>query len=167
MAQFLFFYFGSIVVGTATLVVTLRNPVYSAMSLLIMFFHVAGLFVLLNAEFIAAIQVLVYAGAVLVLYLFVVMLLNLKREERYHQQYLLGAFLGAVILSELVLVLFRTRFQPPIGPYTPAQVQAIGDTEAVGKALFTTYLLPFEVASLVLLVAMIGAIVLAKRVVQP
>jgi NADH-quinone oxidoreductase subunit J len=167
MAQFLFFYFGSIVVGTATLVVTLRNPVYSAMSLLIMFFHVAGLFVLLNAEFIAAIQVLVYAGAVLVLYLFVVMLLNLKREERYHQQYLLGAFLGAVILSELVLVLFRTRFQSPIGPYTPAQVQAIGDTEAVGKALFTTYLLPFEVASLVLLVAMIGAIVLAKRVVQP
>ncbi len=167
MAQFLFFYFGSIVVGTATLVVTLRNPVYSAMSLLVMFFHVAGLFVLLNAEFIAAIQVLVYAGAVLVLYLFVVMLLNLKREERYHQQYLLGAFLGAVILAELVLVLFGTRFQPPIGPYTPAQIQAIGNTEAVGKALFTTYLLPFEVASLVLLVAMIGAIVLAKRVVQP
>jgi NADH-quinone oxidoreductase subunit J len=167
MAQLLFFYFGSMVVGTATLVVTLRNPVYSAMSLLIMFFHVAGLFVLLNAEFIAAIQVLVYAGAILVLYLFVVMLLNLKREERYHQQYLLGAFLGVVILSELVLVLFGTRFQSPIGPYTPSEIQAIGNTEAVGKALFTTYLLPFEVASLVLLVAMIGAIVLAKRVVQP
>ena len=167
MALILFFYFGAIVVGTATLVVTLRNPVYSAMSLLIMFFHVAGLFVLLNAEFIAAIQVLVYAGAILVLYLFVVMLLNLRREERYHQQYLLGAFLGAVILTELVLVLFRTRFQPAFGSYTPEQIQTIGNTEAVGKALFTTYLLPFEVASLVLLAAMIGAIVLAKRVVQP
>lgn len=166
MALTLFFYFGAIVVGTATLVVTLRNPVYSAMSLLIMFFHVAGLFVLLNAEFIAAIQVLVYAGAILVLYLFVVMLLNLRREERYHQQYLLGAFLGAVILTELVLVLFRTQFQPAIGSYTPEQIQTIGNTEAVGKALFTTYLLPFEVASLVLLAAMIGAIVLAKRVVQ-
>ena len=167
MAQVLFFYFGAIVVGTAVLVVTLRNPVYSAMSLLITFFHVAGLFVLLNAEFIAAIQVLVYAGAILVLYLFVVMLLNLKREERYHQQYLLGALLGAVILTELVLILFRTRFQPAIGAYTPAQIQTVGNTEAVGMALFTTYLLPFEVASLVLLVAMIGAIVLAKRVVQP
>lgn len=167
MAQLLFFYFGGVVVGTATLVVTLRNPIYSALSLFIMFFHVAGLFVLLNAEFIAAIQVLVYAGAILVLYLFVVMLLNLKREERYHQQYLLGAFLGVVILTEIALILFRTRFQSAIGPYTPEAVQAMGNTEAVGKVLFTTYLLPFEVASLILLVAMIGAIVLAKRVVQP
>ncbi len=166
MTLILFGYFSAMVVGTATLVVTLRNPVYSAMSLLIMFFHVAGLFVLLNAEFIAAIQVLVYAGAILVLYLFVVMLLNLKREERYHRQYLLGAFLGAVILTELVLILFRTTFQSAVGSYTPEQIQTIGNTEAVGKALFTTYLLPFEVASLVLLAAMIGAIVLAKRVVQ-
>jgi NADH-quinone oxidoreductase subunit J len=167
MTQVLFFYFAAIIVATAALVVTLRNPVYSAMSLLIVFFHVAGLFVLLNAEFIAAVQVLVYAGAILVLYLFVVMLLNLKREERYHRQYLLGGLLGAVILTELMLVLFRSDFSPPIGPYTPAELQAVGNTEAVGKAMFTTYLLPFEVASLVLLVAMIGAIVLAKRVVQP
>jgi len=75
--------------------------------------------------------------------------------------------LGAVILTELVLILFGTTFQPAIGAYSPAQIQAIGNTEAVGKALFTTYLLPFEVASLVLLAAMIGAIVLAKRVIQP
>lgn len=167
MAQLLFFYFGGVVVGTATLVVTLRNPVYSALSLFIMFFHVAGLFVLLNAEFIAAIQVLVYAGAILVLYLFVVMLLNLRREERYHRQYLLGAFLGVVILTELTLILSKSRFQPAIGDYSPAMIQTMGNTEAVGRALFTTYLLPFEVASLILLVAMIGAIVLAKRVVQP
>ncbi|MEO6667649.1 MAG: NADH-quinone oxidoreductase subunit J [Nitrospiria bacterium] len=167
MAQLLFFYFGGVVVGTATLVVTLRNPVYSALSLFIMFFHVAGLFVLLNAEFIAAIQVLVYAGAILVLYLFVVMLLNLRREERYHRQYLLGAFLGVVILTELTLILARSRFRPAIGDYSPAMIQTMGNTEAVGRALFTTYLLPFEVASLILLVAMIGAIVLAKRVVQP
>ncbi len=165
MAELLFFYFGGVIVGTATLVVTLRNPVYSAISLLIMFFHVAGIFVLLNAEFIAAVQILVYAGAILVLYLFVVMLLNLKREERYHQQYLVGTLIGVVILTELALIFFRTRFQLGTGPYTPAHLQEVGNTEAVGKALFTTYLLPFEVASLILLVAMIGAIVLAKRVV--
>jgi NADH-quinone oxidoreductase subunit J len=167
MAQILFFYFAAIIVVTAALVVTLRNPVYSALSIFVMFFHVAGIFVLLNAEFIAAVQVLVYAGAILVLYLFVVMLLNLRREERYHQQYLLGGLLGAVILAELLLVLFRSDFSPPTGEFTPAHLQAVGNTEAVGKAMFTTYLLPFEVASLVLLAAMIGAIVLAKRVVQP
>ena len=166
MAPLLFFYFGGVIVGTATLVVTLRNPIYSAISLLVTFFHVAGIFVLLNAEFIAAVQILVYAGAILVLYLFVVMLLNLKREERYHRQYLLGAFLGVVILTELALIFFRTTFQAGIGPYTTAHIESVGNTEAVGMALFTTYLLPFEVASLILLVAMIGAIILAKRVVQ-
>jgi NADH-quinone oxidoreductase subunit J len=167
MAQILFFYFAAIILASAALVVILRNPVYSALSIFIMFFHVAGIFVLLNAEFIAAIQMLVYAGAILVLYLFVVMLLNLRREERYHQQYVLGGLLGAVILTELLLVMFQSTFSPPTGPYTPAVLQAVGNTEAVGKALFTTYLLPFEVASLVLLAAMIGSIVLAKRVVQP
>ncbi len=167
MAQILFFYFATIILASAALVVILRNPVYSALSIFIMFFHVAGIFVLLNAEFIAAVQMLVYAGAILVLYLFVVMLLNLRREERYHRQYVLGGLLGAVILTELLLVMFQSTFSPPTGPYTPAVLQAVGNTEAVGKALFTTYLLPFEVASLVLLAAMIGSIVLAKRVVQP
>jgi len=165
MAELLFFYFGGVIVGAAALVVTLRNPVYSAISLLVMFFHVAGIFVLLNAEFIAAVQVLVYAGAILVLYLFVVMLLNLKREERYHQQYFLGVFLGVVILTEVALILVRTTFSGAVGPFTPAVIQAVGNTEAVGRSLFTTYLLPFEVASLILLVAMVGAIILAKRVI--
>ena len=165
MAELLFFYFGSVIVATATLVITLRNPVYSAISLLIMFFHVAGIFVLLNAEFIAAVQVLVYAGAILVLYLFVVMLLNLKREERYHRQYLLGVLLGVVILTELALIVVRTTFSGAVGSFTPAVIQTMGNTEAVGRSLFTTYLLPFEVASLILLVAMIGAIILAKRVI--
>lgn len=165
MAEILFFYFGGVIVGAATLVVTLRNPIYSAISLLIMFFHVAGIFVLLNAEFIAAVQVLVYAGAILVLYLFVVMLLNLKREERYHQQYVLGVLLGVVILTELALILVRTPFAGPIGPFTPMMIQTVGNTEAVGRSLFTTYLLPFEIASLILLVAMIGSIILAKRVI--
>ncbi len=83
MGTIVFFYFASVIVVTAALVVALRNPVYNALALLVMFFHVAGLFVTLHAEFLAVIQILVYAGAILVLYLFVVMLLNLKREERF------------------------------------------------------------------------------------
>jgi NADH-quinone oxidoreductase subunit J len=162
-----FYYLAAVTIVSGVLTITLRSPVHCGLALVAMLVHMAGFFVLLNAEFIAAVQVLVYAGAILVLYLFVVMLLNLRREERYHQQYLLGGLLGAAMLTELLLVLFRSNFSPPTGEFTPAHLQAVGNTEAVGKAMFTTYLLPFEVASLVLLAAMIGAIVLAKRVVQP
>ena len=92
MSQFVFFYLAGVIVVTSVLVVLLKNPVYSALSLLILFFHVAGLYVTLHAEFLAAVQVIVYAGAILVLYLFVVMPLNVKREERYHSQGPLAAF---------------------------------------------------------------------------
>ncbi|MEK7336492.1 MAG: NADH-quinone oxidoreductase subunit J, partial [Nitrospirota bacterium] len=86
--DYLFFgYFAGVIALTAVLVVAFRNPIYSALSLLIMFFHVAGLYVTLHAEFLAAVQVIVYAGAILVLYLFVVMLLNLKTDDRYHSQW--------------------------------------------------------------------------------
>ena len=81
MATFVFLYFAAVIVTAASLVVVLRNPIYSVLSLLVMFFHVAGLYVTLHAEFLAAIQIIVYAGAILVLYLFVVMLLNVKRDE--------------------------------------------------------------------------------------
>ena len=101
MASLIFFYFASIIVLTAILVVALKNPIYSALSLLVMFFHVAGLYITLHAEFLAAIQIIVYAGAILVLYLFVVMLLNVKREERYHRQSLLGVFRSEEHTSEL------------------------------------------------------------------
>ena len=91
MEHFFFFYFALVIAGSSVLVVALRNPIYSALSLLIMFFHVAGLYVTLHAEFLAAVQVIVYAGAILVLYLFVVMLLNLKHDERYHRQWPVAA----------------------------------------------------------------------------
>ena len=107
MAQLFFFYLAGIIVLTSILVVALRNPVYSALSLLIMFFHVAGLYVTLHAEFVAAVQIIVYAGAILVLYLFVVMLLNLHREDRYHQQLPLGALLGVTILTEVILLMLQ------------------------------------------------------------
>ena len=169
MATAFFFYFAAVIVLTSVLVVALRNPVYSALSLLIMFFHVAGLYVTLHAEFLAAVQIIVYAGAILVLYLFVVMLLNLKREERYHGQLPVGALLGLTILTEALLLIAQRRMAPVAGAgqvaaaETATDTGALGNTEAIGELLYSTYLFPFEVASVILLVAMIGAIILAKR----
>lgn len=164
MAQLLFFYLAGVIVLTAVLVVGLRNPIYSVLSLLIMFFHVAGLYVSLHAEFLAAVQIIVYAGAILVLYLFVVMLLNVKREDRYHYQFPMGALLGVAILTEVVVLAFHRSYSKDVVPSPPTgKLSFTGNTEAIGESLFTTYLLPFEIASLILLVAMIGAIILAKK----
>lgn len=167
MAQLFFFYFAGIIILTSLLVVALRNPIYSAVSLLIMFFHVAGLYVTLHAEFLAAVQVIVYAGAILVLYLFVVMLLNLKREDRYHAQFLVGILLGVTILTEVVLLILHnggTTASPSTGVVLGDGLTTVsGNTETIGEVLYSTYLFPFEVASLILLVAMVGAIIMAKR----
>ena len=164
MATFVFLYFAAVIVTAASLVVLLRNPIYSALSLLVMFFHVAGLYVTLHAEFLAAIQIIVYAGAILVLYLFVVMLLNVKRDERYNQQGTVALFLGVVLLTEAVLLAVSRGFAvatPDPGPEGAAK--AVGNTESIGEVLYSTYLFPFEIASLILLVAMIGAVILSKK----
>lgn len=164
MAQLFFGYFAGVIALTAVLVVALRNPVYSALSLLILFFHVAGLYVTLHAEFLAAVQLIVYAGAILVLYLFVVMLLNVKQDDRYHRQWRVAAFVCVPLLLELLVLLAGNGVAPQSSPLTAEQTTATSDnTMAIGMTLFTTYLFPFEVASLILLVAMIGAIILAKR----
>ena len=172
MATLPFFYFGSVIVLTSFLVVALRNPVYSIVALLVMFFHIAGLFVTLHAEFLAAVQLIVYAGAILVLYLFVVMLLNLQQDDSYQRQVKWGLGLGLLALAEVIAIISKSGLpDEPVG-VKAAAVAAAGDavgsavpgnTEAVGKALYTTYLFPFEVASLILLVAMIGAIIMAKK----
>jgi NADH-quinone oxidoreductase subunit J len=165
MTLLLFFYFAAGIVGASLLVVILRNPIYSTISLLVMFAHVAGLYVLLNAEFIAAVQVVVYAGAILVLYLFVVMLLNVKREERFQRQLIPALIVGVLLLSEVAIVFFSGRIGGGAGGgYTAERIQATGSTAVIGQVLFSTYLYPFEIASLLLLVAMVGAIVLSKKV---
>ncbi|TAL11522.1 MAG: NADH-quinone oxidoreductase subunit J [Nitrospirae bacterium] len=169
MATLSFFYFGSVIVLCALLVVIFRNPVYSVISLLVMFFHIAGLFVTLHAEFLAAVQLIVYAGAILVLYLFVVMILNLQQDDSYQRQVKWGLGLGLLALAEVIAIISKAAL-----PDEPAQSKTaaaaageaatvVGNTEMVGKALYTTYLFPFEVASLILLVAMIGAIIMAKK----
>ncbi len=146
----------------ASLVVIVRNPIYSALSLLVMFFHVAGLYVTLHAEFLAAIQIIVYAGAILVLYLFVVMLLNVKQEESFNRQGPVALFLGVVLLTEAVLLTVSRGFT--VGTPAPGREgAAVGNTESIGELLYSTYLFPFEIASLILLVAMIGAVILSKK----
>src|SRR5512147_271348 len=105
MEQFFFFYFAAVIGASSMLVVALKNPIYSALSLLVMFFHVAGLYVTLHAEFLAAVQIIVYAGAILVLYLFVVMLLNVKRDDRYHSQWRIAGFVCLPLLIELIVLL--------------------------------------------------------------
>lgn len=165
VGQLFFGYFAGVIALTAILVVALKNPVYGALSLLVMFFHVAGLYVTLHAEFLAAVQIIVYAGAILVLYLFVVMLLNVKRDDRYHHQWKIAVFVSVPLLLEFLVLLAGTGAagQPASSASETDTAAAGNNTLAIGETLFSTYLFPFEVASLILLVAMIGAIILAKR----
>ena len=163
MDHIFFFYFAGVIAVTSLLVVVLRNPVYSALALLTMFFHVAGLYVTLHAEFLAAVQIVVYAGAILVLYLFVVMLLNVKTEERYHHQLPVAGLLGVMLCTEVILLLIHSQTATSASTLPADPSTTSGNTETIGEVLYSTYLFPFEVASLILLVAMIGAIILAKK----
>ena len=160
------------ILGFAVLVVSTRNTVHSVLFLVLNFLFVAALYVLLGAQFLAVIQVLVYAGGIVVLYLFVVMLVNLKRPPEAHEdprrQTRWGFALAAVVLVELAAIAALSYARPASAlPASPAPaaaaVQTAGNVEQVGWMLYTDYLIPFEVASMLLLVAMIGAVVLAKR----
>jgi len=164
MEHVFFFYFAFVIATTAVLVVAVRKPIYSALALLVMFFHVAGLYVTLHAEFLAAVQIIVYAGAILVLYLFVVMLLNLRQDDRYHRQWPTAAAVGVTLAIEAVILMVMKGWTAPVvATGIETTVGGISNSGAIGDVLYSTYLFPFEVASLILLVAMIGAIVLAKK----
>jgi len=163
----LFFILATVTVVTALLVILQRNPVTSAIFLILTFFSLAGIYLLLYAEFIAILQILVYAGTIMVLFLFVIMLLNLEQEKRFlvrsRLQKILAIFLGFVLLGQIAVVFQAAFFEGTRGPFPPERVAAIGNTQVVARLLFTDFLLPFEITSILLLVAIIGAIVLAKR----
>jgi NADH-quinone oxidoreductase subunit J len=163
----LFIVLAVVTVITAILVIVQRNPVASAIYLIITLFSLAGIYLLLNAPFIAVIQVLVYAGAIMVLFLFVIMLLNLEKEKRlitrHRRQKVLGVFLGIILLVLIGMIFNSVLLEGSKGKFPPEKVAALGNTEVVARLLFTDYLLPFEITSVLLLVAIIGAIVLAKR----
>lgn len=163
MTDFLFFAFAGMALACGFLTVAnpfTRNPVASALFLVLTMVWLSGLFVLLHAYFIAAVQILVYAGAVMVLFLFVIMLLDLKEEERRHwNRFGVAAGVAAVagLLGILVLTLWRAR------PGEGLQPTVEGATHPLGVVLFQRFLLPFEIVSVLLLVAMIGVILLSRR----
>jgi NADH-quinone oxidoreductase subunit J len=165
LPRLFFGYFAAAITLISILVVTRRNPVHSVIWMLLLFFHIAGMYLFLDAEFIAAIQVIVYAGAVLVLFLFVVLLLNLRAEmrtERFIGSWPAGLLIAAALFVGIAAAL-RSFVLGPAGTYTIDFIQKVTDTKALGQALFTEFLLPFEIVSLILLIAVVGAIVLAKK----
>jgi NADH-quinone oxidoreductase subunit J len=164
MVPVFFAYFALVSVVAGVLTVALRNPVQCGIALLALLGHIAGLFVLLNAEFLAAVQIIIYAGAILILYLFVLMMLNLKSEERYlHRRYAWYVVGVAVITVELMLMLLASTYAGVKGPATVEVVQQVGNSTAIGILMFSDYLLPFEIVGVFLLGAIVGAIVLTKN----
>ena len=169
-AQAAFYYMAAASVASAILAVTRKNPVHSMLWVLALFLHVAGIFLLLGAEFLAAVQIIVYAGAILVFYIFVVMLLDLPGEEarpRFGAHWPLAAAGGVGFAALTWLTQFEAR--EPVGaqvapaPGAAAEGAPLGSLSEVGMALFGPFALPFEMASLVLLAAIVGAVVLARR----
>jgi NADH-quinone oxidoreductase subunit J len=163
--QLAFYALSALILGCAVLVITAPSAVYAILFLVLDFLFVAGLYVLLHAQFVAVIQVLVYAGGIVILYLFVVMLVNLKRPPEAHKdrrrRSRLGVVLSAVVLAEFAAIALYGYVKPPVGAAEGGL--SFANVERVGWLLYTDYLVPFELASMLLLVAMIGAIVLARR----
>lgn len=159
-----FFILGILAIASALVTISHKNPVVSAMALVFHFFMLSGLYLTLNAQFVAVIQVLVYAGAIMVLVVFVIMLLNLKNEDVLKEKLNFRKVLAIVFAIGLIVQFFAVFFINKSPNHSlPAQSASIGTAQAIGIELYTNYLLPFEAVSLLLIVAIIGAIVLAKK----
>ena len=164
MVALLFILFAGMAIGCAVSMVAQRNPLYGAISLIGVFISLACLYVTLAAPFIAAVQVIVYAGAIMVLVVFVIMLLNVEEEERLPLRLRslvpIAVGLAAMLFAEAAFIIFFVQASPS----TPkTNISDVGLTSSIGAGLFTTYLLPFEITSVLLLMAIVGAITLARR----
>jgi NADH-quinone oxidoreductase subunit J len=167
---FLFYVFAAIAVLGSLLVVGQRNPIYSVLALIVSFFGLSGLYVLLEAPFVAVVQIIIYAGAIMVLFLFVVMLLNVPREDaaewdRAHPYYRpwarrVGTALAVVMVAQLVWALSRT---PGLTAGVADQRPGVSSVTELGRVLFTDYMFAFEVTSILILIAMVGAVALAGK----
>ncbi|CAA9505798.1 MAG: NADH-ubiquinone oxidoreductase chain J [uncultured Sphingomonas sp.] len=167
IALLAFYLFATVTIASAVLVIFARNPVHSVLWLILAFFNAAGLILLTGAEFIAMLLVIVYVGAVAVLFLFVVMMLDVdfsSLRSGFTRNLPFGLMIALVLLAEIVIAVGAQQAGPVLarGAAAPA-VDAVSNIEALGTALYTRYLIPFELAGLILLVAMIGAIVLTHR----
>jgi len=166
MESVIFYVLGTITLVSAFCVVFLRRPMHNVLFMILTMIGLAGFFILLHAEFIAMVQLIVYAGAVMVLFLFVIMLLNIDRAVLPHHPMDLRWSVGIVLAIGMALLMLPVlkAFVPPGPSGAPAAVNlAAPNTELIGRELFTTYLLPFEIASVLLLAAIIGAVILARK----
>jgi len=167
----LFYIFAAITLVSAILVITQKNVVHSAVFLASTLLSVAGLFLTLHAEFLAGVQVIVYVGGILVLFVFVIMLISLERstsERQFSRQWMIALIAAAALIAEFAYGIYKGKdsFVLPAAEAQAAADTLTGNTQIVGTALFTSFLLPFEIASILLLVAIVGAVVLAKRKTQ-
>ena len=166
----IFYAFAAVAVLGSLFVIVQRNPIYSVLSIIGAFFGLSGLYVLLDAPFVAIVQIIIYAGAIMVLFLFVVMLLNVPREDaaewdRTHPLYRpwpmrIGAVLALLLIAQLAWALMRT---PGLGDGVGLQSAGISDVGELGRVLFTDYMFAFEVTSILILASMVGAVILARR----
>ena len=161
MTEIAFFLFGAIALGSAINILVQKHVLYSALSMIVMLGSIAGLFVLLHAEMLAVVQILVYAGAIMVLFVFVIMLLNVGREGESPDPMRWLKFVGIPAGLFLLSLLSSSVWHADSGPQTASSF--VGSPEAIGSSLFTDYLLPFEATSVLILIAIVGALVLAKR----
>jgi len=163
---FLFYVFAAILVFSAFKVITVRNPVFAAMFLVLTFFTCAGIWLLLEAEFLAITLVLVYVGAVMVLFLFVVMMLdiNIEPEREGFVSYLpVGLLVGAIMLIEMIFLITQRYFKSENFPAPARAAEDVSNTKELGRLLYSEYLFQFEVAAIILLVAIVAAIALTMR----
>jgi NADH-quinone oxidoreductase subunit J len=160
---FFFYLLSGLAIASGVLVITRKNPVHSALALILTLLSVAGLYLMLYAPFVAGVQIILYVGGIMVLFLFVIMLVNLERsqkEKQFNQQWVAGllAAFGLGLLFVLIYTKGKAAFAQPVVQLPEGQ-----NTQAVGTVLYSTYMFPFEIASLLLLVAIIGAVVMAKK----
>ena len=162
----LFYIFALLVLGGGVLTITRRNAVHSAIALIVSLSGVAGLYLLQKAEFLFAVQIVLYVGGIMVLFLFVIMLVNLDeaaRERQFNRQWLVALVAVAAVGAEVGYFLYHGKDKFRFAEVASTGVQGGGNTEAIANSLFQNYLLPFEVASILLLVAVVGSVVMAKK----
>jgi NADH-quinone oxidoreductase subunit J len=160
---FFFYSLAALAIITAILTITRKNPVHSALALIFTLLSIAGLYLMLYAPFVAGVQIVLYAGGIMVLFLFVIMLVNIERaelEERFNKQWFVAG-LTAVLLGGLLFVVLRNGHN--IFPTNAVSMPEGENTQKIGLLLYQNYLMPFEIASLLLLVAIVGAVVMAKK----
>ena len=163
----LFFLFAGFAIACAISMVYHKNPLYSAISLVGVFIALSCIYITLAAPFIAAVQVLIYAGAIMVLVVFVIMLLNLDEDRplnRLKHLYAIGGGLGLILLAQTLFVFYAVMRAPK---HDVDETQTVGKTVTIGQAMFTEYLLPVEIVGILLLMAIIGGVVLSRRLAQP